>query len=179
MKTINNEIILDTIYDLADSLGLRVDVFLDRVEEEFANVPLAYGLPEEIINELNEARDLKKEKRKRARMEADEEKMTTEISAFCELFPDVTPESIPDSVWEDVAGGATLVHAYALMLVREKALDSIADKVNLRNADLGAGVKNDGSTEPVFTKEQVEKMTSNDIKRNYKSIIRAMKSWKL
>ena len=77
MKTINNEIILDTIYDLADSLGLRVDVFLDRVEEEFANIPLAYGLPEEIINELNEARDLKKEKRKRARMEADEEKMAT------------------------------------------------------------------------------------------------------
>jgi hypothetical protein len=35
-----------------------------------------------------------------------------------------------------------------------------------------------GNTEPSFTKEQVERMSGGDVRKNYKSILKAMKSWK-
>lgn len=179
MKRINNELILDTVYDLADSLGLRVDEFLNRVEEEFGEQPLnTDSLPEEIVNELNYARESKKQQRKDARMQKDKEEINAEIKRFRELFPDVPADSIPDSVWEDVQNGATLTHAYALYLAETEAVSRYADKVNERNGKAGAKVSGDGATEPAFTKEQVERMSGRDVKSNYKNILNAMKNWK-
>lgn len=180
MKRINNEQILDTIYDLADSAGLRIDEFLERVEEEFGEqLPSLDGLPEEIANELSAARESKKEMRKQSRQKKSEEDANAEIKRFREIFPEVAAEDIPDSVWEDVSNGASLAHAYALYLVSEDELRRHAEDVNDRNSKRGAAANSDGSTEPVFTKEQVEKMSGKDVKNNYKGILKAMKNWKI
>lgn len=179
MKRINNEQILDTIYDLADSLGLRIDQFIERVEEEFGDQPInTAGLPQDVVNELNNARENKKNQRKKDRQKKNEAEMTQEIKKFREIFPDVSPEDIPETVWEDVQNGATLSHAYALHIASQDALNRYASGVNERNGKAGAYASSDGSTEPVFTKEQVEKMSNKDIKSNYKGILNAMKNWK-
>ncbi len=179
MKGINNEQILDTIYDLADSLGLRIDEFLERVEEEFGEqLPSLEGLPESIVQELRDSRESKKELRRQSRIKKSADEKDAEIKRFREIFGNVEAESIPESVWEDVADGASLYHAYALYLVNKDMLDRHAESVNARNAESGAFASSDGATEQSFTKEQVEKMSGKDVKSNYKNIIKAMKSWK-
>lgn len=179
MKRINNEQILDTIYDLADAAGMRIDEFIDRVEEEFGEQPIETdGLPDEIVAELESARASKKQQRRQARQDKSNQQMNEDIKKFREVFPDVAADDIPDAVWEDVQAGASLVHAYALYLVGRERLDRRAEDINRRNGSAGARAVSDGSTEPAFTKEQVEKMSGKDVKSNYKGILNAMKNWR-
>lgn len=179
MKTINNEQILDTIYDLADMQGLRIDEFLLKVEEEFGEQPTSLeGLPEDIVNELTTARELKKEARRQNRMKQSEDETANQIKTFREYFPEASPEEIPESVWAEVASGVPLAHAYALYIIAQDSMDKYAQDVNERNHRKSAPAESDGSTEPVFTKEEVEKMSGRDIKNNYKNILKAMKGWR-
>ncbi len=179
LKTINNDYVLDTVYDLADEAGMKINDFLELLHEQFG-VPEASleGLPQEIVAELEQARLDKKEKRKTDRQSKEAERINGEIKKFRELFPDVEPESIPDEVWSEVSNGISLPHAYALWAVTESSLDSYAKGINKRNSDSGAVLANDGDTEPVYTREAVEKMTNSDVKKNYKSILKAMKNWR-
>ena len=171
MKKINNEQILDIIYDLADMNGVRIDEFIDRIEEEFGEqLPDLDGLPEEIAEELKSARASKKEMRKQSRLKRSESETEADIKAFRELFPEVNSEDIPEEVWEDVANGNSLAHAYSLYLVKNDFLKKHAEDINKRNSQKGATVASDGSTEPVFTKEQVEKMSGKDVKSNFKAL---------
>ena len=179
MKRINNEQILDIIYDLADGAGMRIDEFIAKLEEDFGEkMPDLDGIPEEIANELIEARETKKQARKESRIKKSDTEAAEEIARFRELFPDVKPEDIPESVWDDVTAGATLSHAYALYAVTQDSLKRHADDVNERNSKRGAEANSQGSTEPIFTKEQVERMSGKDIKSNYKGILNAMKNWR-
>lgn len=179
MKRINNEQILDTIYDLADAAGMRIDEFIAKLEEDFGEkLPDLENIPEEIANELIEAREAKKKARKEGRIKKSETEAAEEIARFREIFPDVKPEDIPESVWDDVSEGASLLHAYALYTVTQDSLKRHANDVNERNSKRGAAADSQGSTEPVFTKEQVEKMSGKDIKSNYKGILNAMKNWR-
>lgn len=179
MKRINNEQILDIIYDLADMSGMRIDEFIAKLEDTFGEkMPDLDGIPEDIANELYEARESKKQARKESRIKKTESETEKEIVRFRELFPDVNPEDIPDTVWDDVAEGASLSHAYALYAVTQENLNRYAENVNKRNSSRGASADSQGSTEPVFTKELVEKMSNKDIKSNYKGIIKAMKNWR-
>ncbi len=179
MKRINNEEILDRIYDLADASGMRIDQFIGKIEEEYGEqLPSLEGLPQDIAQELSTARSDKKELRRQDRIKKAEAEAAEDIKKFREFFPDVTAEDIPDSVWDEVSNGISLSHAYALYLINEERLNRRADDVNGRNAAIGASARSDGSVEPVFTKELVEKMSGKDIKNNYKGILNAMKNWR-
>ena len=179
MKRINNEEILDRIYDLADQAGMRIDRFLEKIEDTFGEkLPDMEGLPQDVADELHYARESKKEARKQTRLQKDEEAKAADIKKFRELFPEVAADDIPDSVWDEVANGESLVNAYALYLAVQQDLNSYAEGVNSRNAKKSARATSDGSAEPVFTKEMVEKMSGSDIKSNYKGILKAMKNWR-
>lgn len=179
MKKINNEQILDTIYDLASTNGMKINDFMERLEEDFGEkMPQIQGLPQEIAHELEEARKSKKEMRRKERQSKSEKEAAEDIKRFRELFPDVSAESIPDIVWDEVAKGESLVNAYAVYVVTQNNLNGIADQVNQRNENRSAKAVSDGSTEPVFSKEAVEKMTGKDVKSNYKGIIKSMKNWR-
>lgn len=179
MKRINNETVLDTVYDLADSNGMRIDRFLELIEEEYGAKPISTkGLPEEIVTELENARLTAKEHKKQLREQKDDEIMAEEIALFREIFSDIPADSIPDSVWEEVASGIPLAYAYALYEVKSKRLGARADDVNARNGNVSEMAVQNGNTEPSFTKEQVEKMSGRDVRTNYKSILKAMKNWK-
>ncbi|MBQ3230609.1 MAG: hypothetical protein IJB49_06260 [Clostridia bacterium] len=179
MKRINNDQVLDTVYDIASAAGMRIDEFLETLEERFgAETPLPEGIPEEIAEELYAAREAKKEERRKNRLAKSSEEASAEIKRFRELFPEVSADDIPDEVWDDVASGATLAHAFALYSVENELLNKRAADVNERNSKKSAAASSEGSTEPIFTKEQVEKMNGKDVKNNYKGILRAMKSWR-
>ncbi len=179
MKKINNEQILDTIYDLASAQGMRIDQFLEHIEDTFGDpMPDTEGIPEEIALELQNARNSKKEIRRKDRLEKNRKETAEDIKRFREIFPDVAAEDIPEEVWADVAQGTSLAHAYALYCMNRDMLDRYAQDVNTRNSKRGAFADSKGSTEPVFTKEQVERMSNKDIKSNYKGIIKAMKNWR-
>lgn len=179
LKKINNEAILDVIYDLADANGMRIDRFLELIEEEFGAQPIdTEGLPEEIVTELENARLSTKEHKKQLRAQRDNEEMAKDIAKFREIFPDVTAESIPDNVWDEVANGISLAHAYALHIALSTRINARAEGINARNGNVSAMSVQGGTTEPSFTKEQVEKMSGRDVRNNYKSILKAMKSWR-
>ena len=64
MKRIDNEKILDMIYDLADGAGMRIDDFMAKLERDYGvEAPIPEGIPEEIALEIAEARELKKRER--------------------------------------------------------------------------------------------------------------------
>ncbi len=179
MNRINNEQILDIVYDLADANGLRIDEFIDRLDEEFGEQPIdTEGLPENVIAKLDAAKGYRAEQRRAARARKNEESMSEDIKRFREIFPDVSADDIPESVWEEVQNGVSLAHAFALYTLSEENTKRIAESVNRRNGDIGARAESAGPTEPVFTKEQVEKMSNKDVKSNYKNILKAMKGWR-
>ncbi len=179
MKKVDNEYILDTVYDLADGVGMKIDAFLDELVSHYGSVNTDLdGLPEEIAGELYEAREAKKERRKNDRRQREQEKEYEDIKRFKELFPDVKADDIPEEVWLSVEEGIPLPYAYALFEVTQLHLDNYAKGVNARNTESGAAVGGDGMTEPELTKERVERMSNSEVKSNYKNILKAMKSWK-
>lgn len=181
MKTnsISNDRILDTVYDLADVCGLRIDEFVARLQEEYGDPEFqTEGLPEEIVAELQNARTLRKESRDAKRKSEQESKLHEEIAAFRAQFPDVSAESIPESVWEEVAAGMDLNHAYAYYMVTQQAGGEHAEEVNRSTASRSAAAFSDGATEPSFTREEVERMSDRDVAKNYKNIVRSMGRWK-
>jgi hypothetical protein len=120
----------------------------------------------------NEQRTIKRKKQQESDMQAD-------IKRFRELFPDTSAEEIPDSVWAEVENGIPLAHAFALYTVTQQSINALAEEVNRRNGNASAAATLESASEPVFTKEAVEKMSQKDIKSNYKNILKAMKSWRV
>lgn len=181
MKTnsMTNDMILDTVYDLASACDMRIDEFVALLQEQYGDPSFeTEGLPEEVVAELENAKALRKENRDAKRKSESQSKRAEEIADFCERFPDVRAEQIPDAVWQEVAAGTDLTHAYALYLVTEGKANGHADEVNRGNTERSAAAKTDGATEPSFSREEVERMSQKDVAKNYKNILHSMKRWK-
>ena len=178
-QTINNEQILDIIYDLASANGMRIDAFVETLQEAYGEPSFDTAeLPEEVVAQLEQAKTLRKESRDAKKKEQDAAKRKEDIAAFRKQFPEVKGSEIPDTVWEEVAGGMDLLHAYAFYLLTKDTDGDRASAVNEDNSARSAAATGDGSTEPSFTREQVEKMSRGDVKKNYKNILRSMSKWK-
>lgn len=183
-KTITNDEILDAVYDIADARGIRIDEFIAQLQEDYADadLPVKYaegGLPEDVLAELESAKEMRREMRNSKRKSDEDARLREEIAAFRELFPEVKPDEIPEEVWAEVASGTDLKHAYALHVLAGQQTGGHAEEVNretsMRSAATAAG---DGSTEPSFTPEQVEKMSAKDVAKNYKSVLQSFKNWR-
>lgn len=178
-QPINNEQVLDIVYDLASASGMRIDQFLETLQEAYGDPSInTKDLPQEVVAELEQAKTLRKESRDAKKKEQASLKRKEDIAAFRKQFPQVKAQEIPDSVWEEVAGGMDLLHAYAYYLLTKESSGGHAEQVNLDNSERSAAATGDGSTEPSFTREEVEKMSRGDVKKNYKSILRSMSKWK-
>ncbi|MBO7161508.1 MAG: hypothetical protein J6W15_01725 [Clostridia bacterium] len=102
-----------------------------------------------------------------------------DVEKFKKLFPDVLPADIPDEVWDEVASGTSLSAAYALYLCKTQNNDAKAHYVNEENQRRSAPAGKEADTEQTFTPEQVEDMSDENVKKNFKHIIRSIKNWKL
>ena len=180
MKIVNNEMVLDAVYDLASGMGMRIGDFLERLREDYGDPMIdTDGLPENVVAELEQAKALRKESRDAKRKQAEAEARDKDIAAFREQFPDLSAGEIPEEVWQEVASGMDLLHAYAYYLMTKGKKGDRADAVNRGNLERSAPALGEGSTEPSFTREEVEKMSQKDVKKNYKHILNSMSKWKM
>jgi len=181
VKSLTNEQILDIVNDLADDCGMKIDDYILKLqadcEETFGKN--REGLPEDVISELDNARALKKENRNTKKQSEKSANIKSEVEKFKNMFPDAKPQDIPESAWEEVTNGASLVHAYALYLVEENSENDYASKVNSENSSRATSKTGDGETEPSYTKEQVESMSPKEVSKNYKHILKSITKWKL
>ncbi|MCL2518987.1 MAG: hypothetical protein FWF15_10535 [Oscillospiraceae bacterium] len=103
------------------------------------------------------------------------EKNLAEEKEFRELYPDVEIEDLPDEVSGHTDEGLPLAAAYALYERKQFMANKKADKVNLENAQKSPGnIKHDGTNDGTFTFEQIKKMSADEVRRNYDSIIASL-----
>lgn len=181
-KPISNDEILDAVYDIADARGIRIDEFVTLLQEDYADgAPMQYAegeLPEEVLAELENAKAVKREMRESRRKSDEEAKLRADIEAFRALFPEVKAEEIPEEVWAEVADGTDLRHAYALYVLTGQKSGGHAEEVNRDTSARSAAASGDGSTEPSYTPEQVERMSAREVAKNYQNILRSFRNWR-
>lgn len=191
LQALENDPRLTFVENQAKKYGMTVEQYLDAVreaeEQERLNELIQQNIPEELAKEIMENRKFREqwEQERKAREEA--EKREADYKAFLETFPDVKPEDIPESVWKDVEeNGKSLVDAYTRyenQLLKEQLAKlqegKVKEKQNEENANSTTGSvtgKGDGK-QPYFTREQVEKMSVEEINKNWKAIMESQKHW--
>ncbi len=108
-----------------------------------------------------------------------EQAVSKNVSEFTDMFPDVSPESIPESVWEKVSLGNPLAAAYAMYICGSANKEKHADTVNEINRTRSAPAGEEADAEAMFTPQQVEDMSQETVKKNFKNIIRSIRHWKI
>ena len=144
------------------------------------------GLPDEVIQELVESRKDREERAKEKQQMTEKQQQEAEYKAFLETYPDVDPKDIPQSVWDDVGKGKSLVDAFVRhenqsLKQRLEALEQAKqiEQQNQANAASSTGsVTGNGTSAPAFfTQEQVSKMSTSEVNKNWTAINESMKKW--
>ena len=108
---------------------------------------------------------------------AKHEKEKSEREYFCRVFPGVNPDSLPDEVISQKESGIPLAAAYALYeRIRENELRAAAE-ANRRNAENINGSVSGHQGEAFFSADEVRKMSSDQVRKNFPGILRSMKHW--
>lgn len=167
--------------ELAEDGGLSPEEYLiglvktanDSKMEKFKSYP------EDVAKQLTAAEKTKSEHRKAKYEQSEKESVDTQIGEFLKAFPGISPEEVPEEVWNEVKNGISLSHAYALWKLKSAGDTGTAkaEEINAANASRALPVANDRSEPLDFTKEDVEKMPSSAVKGNYKKILNSMKKW--
>lgn len=143
-------------------------------------------LPEDVAKEIIENRKFREKAEADNKARETREKQEADFKAFLDTYSDVKPESIPVEVWQEVRAGKSLVDAYA-KYENKMLKDKIAQltksektqETNLKNADSSTGSVTGNGTpdEGFYTKDQVEKMSREEVKANLAKIEASMKRW--
>lgn len=170
---IDRDYIISMIADMADNDGLSPRDFVEglyaqRSFESYDEIDEAARL------EIDEARQQRTQSRYD---EFEKEAIENDIRGFKQLFPEIDPETIPQSVWDSAIKGSGLAAAYAIYNLKKDRLSEYAEQVNSGNGAKSAVVSTQGDEEAAFTEKQVSVMKPTEIKKNYKSIIKSMKNW--
>ncbi len=106
------------------------------------------------------------------------DKISKELDRLWEMFPDVTLEDTPDELWSLVENGETLLGAYCIMLAKSNLEKEKPQQKDLENASKTLpAVKSTSQAKEYFTREQVNKMTRDQVRKNYDKIVSSMKHW--
>ena len=100
-----------------------------------------------------------------------------QLGEFSALFPNVSPEDIPEEVWESVAVGDSLAAAYALYHRKEQLRRNHVRELNNKNAELSTGKVGVDSAKEYFTPNDVRAMSRSEVRANYSKILDSMKKW--
>ena len=177
----NTEILNDNI-NVPDTDESIIPPTYGDDETEVIDVSSTETAPNEVPEADSEADALRRELSElQAYVEnrkAEEEKALNELEEFSRLYPDVSVDSIDDSVWVKVRNGLPLSAAYALSL-RELELQKIlADQVNLRNSAASAGSAGTPPRLDYFSPDEVKAMSGKEIRQNYANIRKSMDYWR-
>ena len=104
------------------------------------------------------------------------ERLGTEYTEFCQLYPEISPEELSDAVWQDVRRGIPLAAAYALAERKRVCAVRQAKQSNLKNQMRSAGEIRLGEDD-VYSPAEVRAMTPAEVRANYSKIMRSMQKW--
>lgn len=108
----------------------------------------------------------------------EKEKVSKELDRLWEMFPDVTPEDVPDELWELVENGETLLGAYCILMAKKNIEDQKAREKNRENSmRTPPAVKGGTEKKEYFTRDRVSEMDRNQVRKNYDAIVDSMKYW--
>ena len=109
---------------------------------------------------------------------SEEERMTEDIETLRALFGDLTPEDIPEEVWQKVAQGESLAASYALVYLKDLKEKERIESHNRANEKKALGrIKQDKASEEYFSPEPVRKMSPAEVRKHYAAILKSMDSW--
>jgi hypothetical protein len=148
-------------------------------EEQKLSEMLKKYIPEEYAKEMIENRKFREQFESEQKAKQQQEQKQADMIDFIKEFPNVKPDDIPVEVWQANERGIPLRYVYAEHAYKQAMKAEEIAKANAENAKSstgsisGDGVANDG----YFTKEQVSKMTSAEIARNYEKICESTGKW--
>ena len=106
-----------------------------------------------------------------------EKKRASELKELLLLFPEVNEDEIPSDVYEYVkTNGATLASAYAVYHRRKCLEKEKAEKRALENFLKTPGsLGSSSSSEKLVTADEIRSMDREQVRRNYKQIMKSLK----
>ena len=147
----DNELIrknTERISELARSRNTTVDEIITQAEEgykaaQFEELYQKYlndGIEEDVA-EMLANKDLELEAARADIPQPTEEEISRQrdIQLFNSLYPDVKAEDIPESVFEDISKGMTLVEAYQKHVIADEKAKAAVDAQNKKNAAKSMG----------------------------------------
>lgn len=106
-------------------------------------------------------------------------KKAAEEKELSELFPGISLDDVPAQVFEYAENnGSTLAGAYAVYHRRTQLEKERADKRALENAlktPGGVSGASSGALERLFTAEEIRSMNREQVRKNYKQIMKSLK----
>ena len=109
---------------------------------------------------------------------SEEERIVADIETLRALFPELTPEHIPEEVWKKVSEGESLAASYALFYLKEQKEKERIETHNRENEEKALGkIRQDKASEEYYSPETVRKMSQKEVRKNYDAILRSMDRW--
>ena len=99
-----------------------------------------------------------------------------ELEEFRSLYPGISPDQIPDDVWEHARQGVPIAAAYALACRKKERPAELARSANLENAARSTGALEE-TRSGYFTPEEVRAMSASEVRKNYSRIMLSMQKW--
>lgn len=145
-------------------------------------------LPEEVQNELIESKKFREDYTRQQEESQAQAKQQEDYKLFLETFPDTEPKDIPQTVWDEVNKGRSLVDAFTRHENKslKEQLKTLTEKKeieqkNAENAESSTGsvtgqgnVNVDHITEDTFEKNRSD---SNWVKKNFNKIMESRQKW--
>jgi len=197
LQQLENDPRLSFVENQAKKHGMTVEQYLEAVkqaeEQQRLNELIEQNIPEELAQEILENRKFREQYEQERKAKEKQEKEDAERLEFLEYFKqengryfDEEKDSIPESVFKEwKSGKRSLVDAY--IRYQNQQLKEQLTKLqegkekqakNEENANATTGpVKGGDGKQPYFTKEQVEKMSTEEINKNWKAIMESQKHW--
>ena len=175
MENTENEIITEETYPDEDieALGSSVESVEPEAElEQGINDTENIESLKEVIFDL-QAKISNLEAEKKA-----QERILEEIGDFNSLFPEVSIDEIPESIWESVKKGTSLAASYALYEKRKLTEAQRIAQINESNAKRAAGVAGVHTANEYFSPDEVRKMSRSEVHANFAKIRKSMEKWK-
>ena len=144
----------------------QVQELMEPETEEAAELPHT-----EDVQELR--REVERLQNELAKKEREQQEQGRQWQEFAALFPGVSVDRIPESIWEQVRSGIPLRAAYALY---EKEAERQRE-VNQRNASRSAGAIGGMPDSGYYSPEEVRRMSAKEVRQKYGLIVESMKKW--
>ena len=191
LNELENSPSLGFVKNQADKYDMTIPEYLeaakaqeaqDKIDNEQAEVDrlVAENVPEAYAREMQENKKFRNRIEAEESVRMDQVARTSEYNDLVEAFPDIDAEKIPQSVWEATENGTPIKYAYMEFKMNEMNKSNKAKELNESNSNSTTGsVTGNGSVNSThYTRDQVEAMSTDEIKKNYKAVMDSYKQWK-